>query len=59
MPINWLLRLIDNKGEIILFVFFGVDVKKRIGKMFETFPRENVPVTGGKAKYKQKKTPRK
>lgn len=33
--------------------------KKRIGKMFETFPRENVPVTGGKAKYKQKKTPRK
>lgn len=33
--------------------------KKRIGKMFETFPREKVPVTGGKSKYKQKKTPRK
>ena len=33
--------------------------KQRIGKMFETFPRENVPTTGGKAKYKHKKTPRK
>lgn len=35
--------------------------KKRIGKMFEVFPRENVPVTGGKSKYRQrqKKKPRK
>lgn len=28
--------------------------KKRIGKMFETFPCENVPVTGGKTKYRKK-----
>lgn len=28
--------------------------KKRIKKMFEIFPRENVPVTGGKSKYKRK-----
>ncbi|RXZ60992.1 hypothetical protein ESZ91_01000 [Candidatus Borkfalkia ceftriaxoniphila] len=35
--------------------------KKRIKKMFEIFPRENVPVTGGKTKYRQrqKKKPRK
>ena len=35
--------------------------KKRIGKMFEVFPRENVPLTGGKSKYRQKqnKKPRK
>lgn len=33
--------------------------KKRIGKMFLVFPRENVPVTGGKSKYRQKKKPRK
>ena len=33
--------------------------KKRIGKMFEVFPRENIPVTGGKGKYRQKKKPRK
>lgn len=32
--------------------------KQRINKMFDTFPRENVPVTGGKAKYNQKKKPR-
>ena len=32
--------------------------KKRINKMFEVFPRENVPITGGKKKYKQKKKPR-
>ena len=24
--------------------------KKRIGKMFEVFPSENVPITGGKEK---------
>ena len=33
--------------------------KKRIGKMFEVFPRENIPVTGGKGKNRQKKKPRK
>ena len=33
--------------------------KKRIGKMFEVFPRENVPVTGGKGRYRQKQKPRK
>ena len=35
--------------------------KKRIKKMFEIFPRENVPVTCGKTKYRQrqKKKPRK
>ena len=33
--------------------------KKRIGKMFEVFPRENVPITGGKGKRFQKKKPRK
>lgn len=35
--------------------------KKRIGKMFEIFPREPVPVTGGKSKHRQrqKKKPRK
>lgn len=34
--------------------------KKRIDKMFEVFPRENVPETGGKTKYRQnqKKKPR-
>lgn len=31
--------------------------KKRIGKMFQVFPRESVPVTGGKSKYRQKKKP--
>lgn len=30
----------------------------RIGKMYEVFPHENVPKTGGKTKYKKKKTPR-
>lgn len=40
--------------------FLPVDFdKKRIDKMFEVFPRENVPVTGGKKKYRQKKKPRK
>lgn len=33
--------------------------KERIGKMYEVFPRESVPKTGGKTKYKKKKTPRK
>ena len=33
--------------------------KKRINKMFKVFPRENVPVTGGKSKHRQKKKPRK
>ena len=33
--------------------------KKRIGKMFEVFPRENVPLTGGKSKYKRKNTNKK
>ena len=33
--------------------------QKRIGKMFDIFPRENVPLTGGKSKYRKKKTPRK
>lgn len=35
--------------------------KKRICKMFDVFPRENVPVTGGKSKnrHRQKKKPRK
>ena len=33
--------------------------KKRIQKMFEVFPREVVPFTGGKGKYRQKKKPRK
>jgi hypothetical protein len=28
--------------------------KKRIEKMFEVFPREKVPVTGGKTKYRQR-----
>ena len=34
--------------------------KKRIDKMYEVFPRENVPVTGGNTKYRkrQKKKPR-
>ena len=32
--------------------------KQRIGKMFEVFPRENVPTTGGKSKYKKNKKPR-
>ena len=32
--------------------------KKRIKTMFEVLPRENVPVTGGKSKYRQKKKPR-
>ena len=31
----------------------------RIGKMYEVFPREQVPQTGGKNKYKKKRTPRK
>ena len=29
--------------------------KKRINKMFEVFPREKVPITGGKSKFRQKK----
>ena len=29
--------------------------KTRIRKMFELFPRENIPVTGGKTKYRKKK----
>ena len=33
--------------------------KKRISKMFDVFPREVVPFTGGKGKYRQKKKPRK
>ena len=33
--------------------------KKRIGKMFKVFPRENVPFTGGKGKYRKRKKPRK
>lgn len=33
--------------------------KERVKKMFLVFPRENVPVTGGKSKYRQKKKPRK
>ena len=33
--------------------------KKRIGKMFKIFPRENVPFTGGKGKYRKRKKPRK
>ena len=33
--------------------------KKRIDLMFDVFPRENVPATGGKNKYRQKKKPRK
>lgn len=33
--------------------------KKRISKMFKVFPRENVPLTGGKGKYRKKKKPRK
>ena len=33
--------------------------KKRINKMFKVFPRENVPITGGKSKYRKKKKPRK
>ena len=35
--------------------------KKRIGKMFEIFTREPVPVTGGKSKHRQrqKRKPRK
>ena len=33
--------------------------KKRIGTMFKIFPRENVPVTSGKGKYRKKKKPRK
>ena len=33
--------------------------KKRISKMFKVFPRENVPFTGGKSKYRKKKKPRK
>lgn len=33
--------------------------KKRIEKMFEVFPREEVPKTGGKGKFKKKKKPRK
>ena len=33
--------------------------KKRINKMFEVFPREVVPSTGGKGKYRKKKKPRK
>ena len=33
--------------------------KKRIKTMFEVLPRENVPFTGGKSKYRQKKNPRK
>lgn len=28
--------------------------KKRIGKMFEVFPRENVPATGGKGQYRKR-----
>lgn len=34
--------------------------KRRIGKMFDIFPRENVPVTGSKSKHRQrqKKKPR-
>ena len=33
--------------------------KKRIGKMFEVFPRESVPLTGGKGQCRKKKTPKK
>ena len=33
--------------------------KQRIKTMFEIFPRENVPVTGGKSKYKRKKSNKK
>lgn len=33
--------------------------KKRIGKMFEVFPRENVPTTGGGGQYRKKKKPKK
>lgn len=33
--------------------------KKRIGKMFEVFPHESVPLTGGKGQYRKKKTPKK
>ena len=32
--------------------------KQRIETMFEIFPREDVPVTGGKSKYKKEKKPR-
>ncbi len=40
--------------------FVPVDFdKKRIDKMFEAFPRENIPMTGGKKKFNQKKKPRK
>ena len=33
--------------------------KKRIGKMFEVFPRENVPTTGGGGQNRKKKKPKK
>ena len=33
--------------------------KKRIGKMFDVFPREKVPTTGGKGQHKKKKPPKK
>ncbi len=32
--------------------------KKRIGKMFEVFPHERVPTTGGKGQYRKKKPPK-
>lgn len=33
--------------------------KKRIKKMFEVFPREKVPITGGATKYRDRKKKRK
>ncbi len=33
--------------------------KRRIGKMFETFPHESVPTTGGKGQYRKMKKPKK
>lgn len=40
--------------------FVPVDFdKNRIRKMFKIFPRENVPTTGGKSKYRKKKKSRK